>query len=86
MREPKIDLKNIRRNLVKIPADKLLEVNDFIEFILSGSVKKPKNIVKFEGIWEGIGFEKITDLEEEIRRLREESTKSLLKRISKWNT
>jgi len=86
MRESKIDLKKIRRNLTKIPADKLLEINNFIEFILSGKKKKLKNIVKFEGIWEGIGFEKITDLEAEIRKLREGSTKSLLKRVSKWNT
>jgi len=86
MREPKIDLKKIRRNLTKIPADKLLEVNNFIEFILSGKKKKIRNIIKFEGIWEDIGFEKITDLETEIRKLREGSTKSLLKRVCQWNT
>lgn len=85
MKEPKVDLKKIRRNLMKIPADKLSEVNDFIEFILARK-KNPKNIIKFEGIWKGIGFENITNLENEIRKLREESTKSLLKRVSKWNT
>ncbi len=39
MKEPKVDIKNIRRNLMKILADKLSEVNDFTEFILAR--KKP---------------------------------------------
>ena len=82
MKQSKIDLKKIRRNLTKIPSDKLLEVNNFIEFILSGKKKKLKNIVRFEGIWEGIGFDNITDLEIEIKKLRKDSTRSLLKRIA----
>ncbi|MCP4213029.1 MAG: hypothetical protein GY765_00145 [bacterium] len=32
-----------------------------------------RKTIKFEGIWKGLGFEEITDLEQEIRNIREES-------------
>jgi hypothetical protein len=76
----------IKKNLKKIPASKLDEVNDYLEFILSKfQIKSSKNIIKFEGIWQGLGFEKIDNLEAEIRKLRDESTIKIADRVKRWN-
>ncbi len=61
----------IKWNLFRVPPDKLEEINDFIEFILYKEQKqKNMKIVNLEGIWEGIGFEKILNLEDSIREIR----------------
>ena len=60
----------IKWNLFRVPPDKLEEINDFIEFILYKEQKqKNMKIVNLEGIWEGIGFEKILNLEDSIREI-----------------
>ncbi len=85
--EDPVSVTKIKRNLFKIPMDKLGEINDFIEFILKKSESgSSKRVEKLEGIWEGIGFERIVDLDESIRELRGESEKSLVDRIEKCNT
>ncbi|MCP5108057.1 MAG: DUF2281 domain-containing protein [bacterium] len=76
MQVQRMTLHKIKSKLARVPEDKLGEINDFVEFILFKS--KPagnagKNIAKLEGIWEGVGFEKIGDLETEIRKIRQES-------------
>jgi hypothetical protein len=47
----------------------------FFEFVLQKSKPKEKNIAKLEGIWKGLGFEKINNLESEIRDIRKKSGK-----------
>jgi hypothetical protein len=79
-----VSIYKIKQNLSKVPEDKLKEINDFIELIIKSKIQSP-NIVKFEGIWEGLGFEKINDLESDIRQIRKEATKSMLERVYKWN-
>jgi len=80
-----VSIYKIKQKLSKVPEDKLKEINDFIELIIKSKIQSP-NIVKFEGIWEGLGFEKINDLESDIRQIRKEATKSMLERVYKWNT
>ena len=80
-----VSVYKIKQKLSKVPEDKLEEINDFIELIIKSKSHSP-NIVKFEGIWRGLGFEKINDLESDIRQIREEATQSILERVYKWNT
>lgn len=70
----------IKQKLSKIPDDKLIEVDDFIDFLLVKSQKPIPNIVKLEGIWEGLGFEKIQNLETNIKKIRKEISNSIMKR------
>jgi hypothetical protein len=64
----------IQQKLYNVPESKLLEIDDFIDFMLMKPKISSKRITKFEGIWKGIGFEKIGDLESEIRHIRKSST------------
>ena len=68
-----------------MPSNKLSEVRKFIRTLIPYRPEK-KNIESLEGIWEGIGFEKIDNLEEEIRNLRKESEEQILKRFNDWNS
>ena len=49
----------LKQKLSKVPENKLAEIDDFIESVLTKSKVHHKKITKFEGIWEGFGFEKI---------------------------
>lgn len=79
-----VNVYKIKQKLSKVPEYRLKEINDFIELILKSKVHSP-NIVKFEGIWEGLGFEKINDLESDIHQIRKEATQSIIERVYKWN-
>jgi hypothetical protein len=82
-----INIAKVKKNLFKIPKARLLEVNDFLEFILMKTESStPKRIEKLEGIWEGMGFDRISDLDNSIREIRGESEKAILDRLAKWNT
>jgi hypothetical protein len=45
-----------------------------------------KRVEKLEGIWSGLGFERISDIDKSIREIRSESEKSILDRIANCNT
>jgi len=79
MQDTSIKLNEIKKKLSRLPEHKLDEVSDFIGFVLSREKKKKKTIVQLEGIWEGKGFEKL-DLNKELRAVRKEVEKSILKR------
>lgn len=87
MKNDEITTAQIKHKLYRIPPDKLKEVDDFIDFVLmkTGS-KQPKRVEKLEGIWKGLGFEDIPDLDKSLREIRRESEKALLDRISKCDT
>ena len=54
---------------------------------LSSSAAKPTpTVVSLEGIWEGLGFEKIEPLDEAIRSVRSEVSKALSEKLDQWNT
>ena len=74
-----LKIAKINKDLTLIPEDKLDEVVNFIEFILSKSKTKKRELVNLEGIWEGKGFEKL-DLEKELKVARKELSESILKR------
>ena len=75
----------IRKNLNKIPPKVLKQVSDYIEFLLEKHARQERRILKFEGIWQGLGFEKLADLESQIRDVRKETNDSLLNRVARWN-
>lgn len=82
-----ITITKVKQKLYKIPPDKLQEIDDFIDFVLTKTRSKPsRRIEKLEGIWKGLGFERILDLDESIREIRRDSEKSLLDRIAKCGT
>jgi hypothetical protein len=87
METESVSLNQIRRNLFKIPLERLHEVSHLVEVILketdSGSVR---HVERMEGIWEGIGFEQLSDLDKDIREIRGFSEKILSERITRWNT
>jgi hypothetical protein len=76
-------INKIQSKLVQVPHDKLDEIYDFVEFVLKKSKPKKKKIVKLGGIWKGLGFEKINDLESEIRKIRQQSDRLISGRIHK---
>lgn len=73
-----VTINKIKSRLAEIPEDKLYEVYDFVEFIAQKSKPKTKNIVKLEGIWKDLGFEKIGNLESEIKNIREWDESTIL--------
>lgn len=79
-----ISMTKVRQNLFKIPKAKLTEINDFIEFILSKTESnRLKKVEKLEGMWKGLGFERISDLDNSIREIRDESEKAMSDRLAK---
>ena len=87
MNAEEINVTKVKQNLFKIPKAKLGEVNDFIEFVLMKSESRPlKRVEKLEGIWKGLGFERISDLDKSIREIRSKSEKSVSDTIAKCNT
>lgn len=81
------DMAKVKQNLLKIPKARLPEINDFLEFILSKTESsRMKRVERLEGIWQGLGFERISDLDNSIREIRDESEKAMLDRMTKCNT
>ena len=81
-----IALTEIKRDLANLPADKLAEVREYVHALLKNARPIPNNVLSFEGIWEGMGWEQFDDLEGEIRKLRDESGAAILKKFEGWNT
>ena len=74
----------VKQNLFRIPKARLAEINDFIEFILSkAETGRLKRVERLEGIWQGLGFERISDLDKSIREIRDESEKAMSDRLAK---
>jgi len=87
METEETNISKVKQNLYKIPKAKLAEINDFIEFILMKTeLSQLKRVEKLEGIWNGLGFERIPDIDKSIREIRSESEKSILDRIANCNT
>jgi hypothetical protein len=78
METEETNITKVKQNLYKIPKAKLAEINDFIEFILMKTKSSQlKRVEKLEGIWNGLGFERIPDIDKSIREIRSESEKSI---------
>ena len=63
-----------------IPDDKLNQVEKYVNSILSESKIITQNNQTLKGIWKNKGFEKIVDLETEIKEVREQLGDSILDR------
>ncbi|MCD4654406.1 hypothetical protein K8T06_10800 [bacterium] len=78
MRENIVELEKVRDNLAKLPPGKISELSEYVDFLLSKTSRsKALKIKKLEGIWVGLGFEKL-DVEKEISNLRTEIENELL--------
>ncbi|MFW9995073.1 MAG: hypothetical protein ACFFD4_23750 [Candidatus Odinarchaeota archaeon] len=76
-------LKNkIKGDIDKLSPEDLQEVQDFISNILIKE-KPAKRTIKMKGIWEGLGFEKIADLEGNTRKMRTETGKQVLEKLGR---
>ena len=79
-----LTISRIKQKLHKIPPERLEEVCDFIDFILTKETSRnDKKVEKLEGIWQGLGFEAISDLDKSIHEIRKEAETALLERISR---
>ena len=63
-----------------IPEERLKEVRTFIDFVLAQSHKEILKPINLRGIWRNKGFEKITNLESELKEVRKEINDSILNR------
>ncbi|MCD4792459.1 MAG: DUF2281 domain-containing protein [Bacteroidales bacterium] len=73
---------NIITDLSDLSENKLEKVHTFIKFLLyknkeTDKKKEPKTL---NGIWKNIGFEKILDINAEIKTLRKETSDNILNR------
>lgn len=68
----------IQKRLAILPEEKLKEVVDFVEFMLSQSQVEHKRTIKLGGIWKNLGFEKFANLDAEIRKIRQETSHAIL--------
>lgn len=69
----------IYKELSLLRDDKLSEVKDFIEFILARQ-KSLRKVIRLKGVWAGKGFEKIDDLEKELKSVQKKAMQSILKK------
>lgn len=66
--------------IAKLPEQKISEVDSFIQEIFAQlELKKPEPI-SLKGMWKNKGFEKIADLEDELKSIRQELNDSILKK------
>lgn len=86
MQTATVTIDQIRSKLVKVPSNRLPEIYNFVEFILQGAQPKKRKVAKLGGIWKGLGFEKIENLDAEIRSIREKSHQEFSKKSDRWNT
>lgn len=75
-----LKITTIYKELAMLPDEKLDEVKDFIDFIGYKFAAKKKHVVKLKGIWAGKGFEKISNLDTELKSIKKELSGSILKK------
>ena len=72
MKNQGITIAKVKQKLYRIPPDRLQEIDDFIDFVLTKPLSRPsRRIEKLEGIWKELGFERILDLDQSIREIRQ---------------
>mgnify|MGYP001301457030 CR=1 FL=1 len=64
--------------LLRVPDERLREVDAFIQFVLSQSTVASPAPASLGGIWRGKGFEELGDIQQEIDQLRQQSGKDIL--------
>ena len=72
----------VKQKISDLPENRLQEVYDFIDFLVRTKSPEPTpRIKKLEGIWAGLGFERLADVEQEICELRRNAESSLQARM-----
>lgn len=66
--------------LAHVPDADLDDIKKHIDAIIAASGKRKAPYRSLKGIWKGKGFEKITDLEGELKKIRRELNDSILKK------
>ena len=79
MQDTNIKLNEIKKKLSRLPYHKLEEVDDFLGFLLSKEKEETGKVVQMKGVWAGKGFEKL-NLRKEVKKVRQELSKSILKK------
>lgn len=70
----------LMQKITQLPEKKLGEVEAFLKRLLSQLEVQPPKPISLKGIWKNKGFEKISDLESELKSIRSELSNSLLKK------
>ncbi len=70
----------IIRILALLPEDRLEQVRVYVDSILPTSYPLAQSYRSLKGIWQGKGFEKLTDLEGAIKDARKQLRESILER------
>lgn len=70
----------IIEDLTHIPDSALDEIQAYVRAVLNKAHRPPQSRQSLAGIWRGKGFEKIVDLEAELREARKEMTGSIARR------
>ena len=70
----------LMHNITKLPDQKLGEVEKFVKSIWAQLEVAPSKPISLKGIWKNKGFEKISDLESELKLVRSELSNSILKK------
>jgi len=75
----------IIRSLSYVPDERLQEIDNFIRFILYQSRietgRRKKEPATLAGIWKDKGFDKIHDLDKEIKKMRKELSNQILEKF-----
>ena len=66
--------------IAKLPEQKISEVDSFIQKLLAQLEFKKPEPISLKGIWKNKGFDKIADLEGELKNIRHELNDSMLKK------
>ena len=71
---------DILKKLSRVPDGSLEKVRDYLDALLADVEKEPHGEKSLKGIWEGSGFEKLIDLEAEVKKVRKELQEDILNR------
>jgi len=80
MQKTAIKKMELINSISKLPAQKVDDVEKFINDILRELKLKPAKPVSLKGIWKNKGFEDIPNLESEVKSVHKELEKSILNR------
>jgi hypothetical protein len=80
MQSTAIKKMELMHNITKLPDEKINEVEKFVKRILAQLEVAPSKPISLKGIWKNKGFEKILDLESELKLVRRELSNSILKK------
>ena len=73
----KMELSN---NITRLPDQKLEEVERFVKEMFARLPIEKSRPISLKGIWKNKGFEKIVDLESEIKRIRVELGSAIMQK------